>query len=231
MHYKLTFPLTLTALLLAGCGTSSEPTAQRHAEEPPEGMFAVEMPDWYNATETADASEGAIYGYGMAESESRRLAIESAQAEGRRAIAGYIATEAAGLLEESVTDMGSDATETARAAFETFVDERVYGIRPDRSALYKDGDGQYVAYYRMRVDEEVFDEMVQSAIEDDNVESALDEQAHEEAMEMLEERRQSRGDQEPSSGQEEPPMPMEMGDYEKALPADDDEATGSRPAR
>ncbi|SFC91874.1 hypothetical protein SAMN05660831_00079 [Thiohalospira halophila DSM 15071] len=231
MHSKIAFSLTVTALLLTGCGTSSEPTAQGQAEEPPEGMFAVKMPDWYNATKTADASEGALYGYGMAESDSRRLAVESAQAEGRRAIAGYIATEAAGLLEESVTDMGSDATETARAAFETFVDERVYGVRPDRSALYKDGDGQYVAYYRMRADEAIFDEMLQSAIEDDNVEAALDEQAHEEAMQMLEERRQSQGDQEPSSGQEEPPMPKEMGDYEEALPADDDENIGSRPAR
>lgn len=194
MHYKLAF--SLTALLLVGCGTSPHPAPQnqREAGEPPKGMFAVKMPDWYNETKTADASEGAIYGYGMAESASRRLAVESAQAGGRRAIAGYIATEAAGLLEESVTDMGSDATETARAAFETFVDERVYGIRPDRSALYKDGEGRYVAYYRMRVDEEVFDEMLESAIDDGNVEGALDEQAHEEAMQMLEERRQAKAE-------------------------------------
>ena len=176
--------LTLSALLAAGCASGPE------KEAPPEGMQAVNMPSWYDTTRTADEGEGMIYGYGMGESASRRLAVESAQAEGRRAIAGYIATEAAGLMEESVTEMGDEARETARAAFETFVDQRVHGIRPDRSALYKDQEGDYVAYYRMAVDQAIFDEMLEEAMESEEMADEL-EPDHQQALEALQQRREA----------------------------------------
>ncbi|SFD61419.1 LPP20 lipoprotein [Thiohalospira halophila DSM 15071] len=176
--------ITFAALVAAGCGSTPE-------EEPaPSGMQEVAMPSWYDTTRTADEGEGMIYGYGMGESSSRRLAVESAQAEGRRAIAGYIATEAAGLIEESTTEMGSEARETARAAFETFVDQRVHGIRPDRSALYKDEDDNFVAYYRMAVDQALFDEMLDEAMESEQVAEELGPD-HQEAMESLKKRREA----------------------------------------
>ncbi|MFP4131374.1 LPP20 family lipoprotein [Thiohalospira sp.] len=175
--------LTLSALLAAGCASGPE------EEAPPEGMQEVDMPSWYDTTRTADEGDGMIYGYGTGESSSRRLAVESAQAEGRRAIAGYVATEAAGLLEESVTEMGDEAQETARAAFETFVDQRVHGVRPDKSALYEDEDGEYIAYYRMAVDREIFDEMLEEAMESEEVADEL-EPDHQEALEALQQRRE-----------------------------------------
>jgi len=175
---------TLTALLAAGCGSSPE------QEPAPAGMQKVTMPTWYDTTRTADAGEDMIYGYGMGESTSRRLAVESAQAEGRRAIAGYIATEAAGLMEESVTEMGDEAQETARAAFETFVNQRVHGIRPDKSALYQDQEGNYVAYYRMAVDQAIFDEMLDDAMESEQVARELSPD-HQDAMESLKKRREA----------------------------------------
>ncbi|MGM0411846.1 MAG: hypothetical protein ACQERG_00855 [Pseudomonadota bacterium] len=176
--------IALSTLLAAGCGSTPE------KEPAPSGMEEVAMPSWYDTTRTADEGDGMIYGYGMGESSSRRLAVESAQAEGRRAIAGYIATEAAGLLEESATEMGDDAQETARAAFETFVDERVHGIRPDKSALYQDEDDDYVAYYRMAVDQAIFDEMLEEAMESEQVSQELGPD-HQEAMEDLQKRREA----------------------------------------
>ena len=175
---------SFAALLAAGCGSSPE------QEPAPAGMQKVTMPTWYDTTRTADTGQGMIYGYGMGESSSRRLAVESAQAEGRRAIAGYIATEAAGLLEESVTEMGGEAQETARAAFETFVDQRVHGIRPDKSALYQDQEGNYVAYYRMAVDKAIFDEMLEEAMASEQVAQELGPE-HQEAMESLKQRRET----------------------------------------
>lgn len=186
-HLPGLLALFLGAGLLAGCGSTPD---EPEPEEPPAGMTAVQMPDWFDSSQTANEADGYIYGYGMGESSSRRLATQSAQAEGRRAIASYIAAQATGLLEESVQDMGSEAVETARGVFEEFVDQRVHGVRPDRNALYRNEEsGDYVAYYRMRVEQDLFNEMMESAINDEELSAEL-EPVHEDAMELLRQRRE-----------------------------------------
>ena len=185
--FKGLLAAALTAGLITGCGSTPDEPAPA---EPPPGMQAVAMPDWFDTSETANEADGFIYGYGMGESSSRRLATQSAQAEGRRAIASYIAAQATGLLEESVQDMGSGAVETARGVFEEFVDQRVHGVRPDRNALYRDQDsGDYVAYYRMRVEQQLFDEMMESAINNEELAARL-QPVHENAMDLLRQRRE-----------------------------------------
>ena len=194
MNLNTSATLVLVAAFLAGCGSTPETAPEQ--TDPRAGLgqhwSQLQRPVWFDPAETATEADGHIYGYGLGENANRRLAIQSAKAEARRGIASYIATETTGLFEESIQDMGNgDAVETARATYEEFVRENIHGAIPDRNALFRDDKtGDYRAFYRLRVDAELANEMLEQSLDDEDVSAMFNETTHEEAVERMRQRRQ-----------------------------------------
>ncbi|MFV8834675.1 hypothetical protein [Aquisalimonas sp.] len=176
---------SFSAMVLGGCAMMG---GQQEAEETdPMADQRVMEPDWYMPGNN-DAGDGGVYGYGQGESESRRLAESQAQAEARRSVATAIAGESAGVLEETSGDMDGDVVETAREAYESFFDQELYGVEVDRRELLQDPDtSEYRAFYRVRVEGEIFDAMLEAAMNDEQLSSTIPQ--HDDAMEALDERR------------------------------------------
>ncbi len=165
-------------LLLSGCG--SDPFADKRVLEP----------EWYDPADSIQ-DDGTVYGYGSGESNSRRLAESIADAEARAGIAQTISGEVAGILEATASQMDAEEIETAREAMESFFDQELYGVQVDQRDLIQDEETQeYKAFYRVRLDGDLYDELLEAAMTDETLGTTIP--AHEEAQEALDEARERR---------------------------------------
>lgn len=168
--------LVMILLLLSGCGR--EPLEEKRVLEP----------EWYDPAQTIE-DEDRVYGYGQGESESRSLAENIAESQARAHLATSISGEIAGILEQTASDMDTDVIETAREAMEDFFEQELHGVQVDQRDLFQDEETQeYQAFYRVHVDSEVYNEMLEAAMRDEDLGTTIP--AHDEAMEALDEARQ-----------------------------------------